>query len=233
MTSLRRKLLGSVASAAVPIDISLASAVATDQDNGTTHTFTAVPIGAAAADRVVIVIATCRLADIDRTLNGCTIGGNAATAIVNAHDNSGGSRTAGVKIWALLVPTGTTATIVITCAVGNASNMTITVYRMVGTGGSVTAHDTATALNADPLAATIDVPAGGGIVGGACVSETNTSFTATGLTEDRDAVAESGLGTITAGHENYAAIQTGLAVNFNQAVANTYRAAAWASWGPA
>lgn len=74
--------------------------------------FTGVPIGAAASDRIVLIACSWRAAGTGITPTAVTIGG--VTATIDADHQSAIGNTSGV-VWAhAVVPTGTSATIVVT-----------------------------------------------------------------------------------------------------------------------
>jgi len=115
-------------------------------DTATTSvTFTAVPIGTAAADRLVVVGYSSQSA----VATGMTIGGVTAAKAV---EESGAI--SGLQIWYATVPTGTTADIVATSG-GSMGNEVI----VVGTLTGVVAAPTTATTGSDSV--TITVPTGG------------------------------------------------------------------------
>lgn len=82
-----------------------------DPANATTYTFTSQPIGAAGATRRVVVAVANR--DIAAVPTSVTIGGVSATM------DEGIASIGAVSIWSVVVPTGTTATIVVTYTSAN------------------------------------------------------------------------------------------------------------------
>lgn len=109
--------------------------LAGDPADLTTYTFSGRAVGAAAADRYVLVGAAWRNgAGLDRNIASATIGGNPATIWTpNSH-----SAANGVAIIGASVPTGTTADIVITFNAGN-SRCCIAVARCTGIDASALA----------------------------------------------------------------------------------------------
>ena len=122
-----------------------------DTVNRSVYTFTAQDIGAAQTDRIVAVAAYA-------TGGGaisCTIGGIAATKTADLFD-------AGI-FWAI-VPTGTTASIVITLASGTAHNCQIGVWRIVDYINPLPFHSLASfgsgsSRTTDSIA--VNIPSGG------------------------------------------------------------------------
>lgn len=104
----------------------------------TVYTYTAQPIGTAASDRIVLVAPFIRCLTT-QTINSVTIAGNTATSIINVNNTTGGNSN-NAAIFALAVPTGTTATIVVT-ATGACLRGSIGVWSMIGKS-IVTATDT-------------------------------------------------------------------------------------------
>lgn len=108
--------------------------------NATTYTFSAVDIGAADTNRMVVVaIATSSNASSTRTVSSATIGGVSATVNVQVSAAAASFRSA--HIISAVVPTGTTGDVVITMS-GTMARMAIAVYRSIP--GSTTPVNTNT-----------------------------------------------------------------------------------------
>lgn len=137
----------------------------------TTYTYTSRAIGTAAANRYIVVGVGQATAAINAVVS-MTIGGISASQIV--FDTNGvNGRT---DLWIAPVPTGTTATIVITFA-GSVTRCGIGVWAIYG--GSNTARATG-AGHANPAVASLNIPAGGVVIG--FTQNGNFSFTSTGST---------------------------------------------------
>lgn len=109
-----------------PLELSFRAAYS-DAANASTYTFTATDIGAPSSSREVFVpIAIFHGGVATRTITGVTIGGIAAT--LEAQINN--STLQGFLIARAVVPTGTTADIVVTLN-ANAGSCAIAVYRVV------------------------------------------------------------------------------------------------------
>ena len=80
----------------------------------TVYTFSNVNIGPATADRYVVCIIGCYVNVPSRTLNSVTIGGNAATIVVNSNAQVAAAATCITGIAILNVTAGTTANVVAT-----------------------------------------------------------------------------------------------------------------------
>lgn len=144
------------------------------------YTATARSVGPERVDRWVIVGLTLQE---DVTVDSVTIGGVSATQVKAAVD-TGSTPDMIAQLWWAPYPTGTTATIVVTCSGGTAVNPAgITVFRVVGHLKSL--RDTALASGS---AATLSVsncviPAGGGAVYVFC---NNTDTTAVAWTNAQE-----------------------------------------------
>jgi len=185
------------------------------------YTLTSASIGTATADRIVVV----SVVGVGDSTHSVTIGGNAATEVISYAGTSGRA-----SLYALSVPTGTTANVVVT--VGGTDSLGVSVYAMYGASGT-TAHDTATA-NADPLTTTIDIPAGGVVFAVAdAYNASALTFAWTGVDEDVN------LGPLSAGQDHgamasrtYAAQSLSTTITCDPSLAVSERAMAVVSFGP-
>lgn len=145
---------------------------------GSSHSFVAMGVGSASADRYIIAAFGFRAA-AGTTISSVTIGGVSATEAVFVENG-----TQHAAIYVALVPSGTTATVVI-----NTSAICGFVYCTTNsiTGiGSVTPSSTASSIAAAPTAA-MSCLANGAIFGCANVTGGGTiSATWSGLSEDSD-----------------------------------------------
>lgn len=152
-----------------------------DTANASTYTFTSRNIGPAAADRVVLVFFAGGRTSGDYSITGFTIGGVAATPRYASTQNDGTK----VFLYSLLVPGGTSATVVVTTSTALA-RASISIYAAVGLL-SETPTDTAEALGNPTL--DCDVLAGGFIIAGYCERNSGT-ISWSGLTKDTQVTAE-------------------------------------------
>jgi len=149
-----------------------------------TYTFTAQAIGPAAADRYVYVATSGRIAGTipSFAVSSLTVGGISAAelVVVNGTANNTGSS----SIWRALVPTGTTADIVVNYTGGSSVRCGIVVWS--GTGSStVYATSTAGAGGTPGATLSLNVAANGAVL----ATGTSTSSDAhawSGLTENAD-----------------------------------------------
>jgi hypothetical protein len=125
---------------------------AADFSNATIYTFTDEDIGSEAASRIVVV--ACHSDGGNVTLSSVTIGGNAASLIT-----TGGTQPRCALAY-LVVPTGTTATIVVTWS-GGVTRSRIDVWSLKGMGSS-TPIDTDAPATATTTTSTVtlDLPTG-------------------------------------------------------------------------
>lgn len=143
-----------------------------DTNNLTTYTFTNAAIGVADATRRVVLAVHWGQATNNRTLSSATIGGIAATI----HNQQNPGNLASVAIISALVPTGTTATIVINFS-GSADRCAVGVFRAINES-SASPSDTQvdTSFTSNALSVTLTVP------DGAWVLAASTNATGAGIT---------------------------------------------------
>lgn len=146
--------------------------------NQQTYTFANVPIGTAAADRTVVVLAMTRASGA-RTVSSLTIGGTAATIDLNAANLVGSPNYETVAVTRLAVPSGDTANIVVTWS-GVTLRCSIFVYTI--TGGAVAVADTGQGGAASGVVSTVVTgTAGGCIIAGGTGTDAHTWA---GVTQD-------------------------------------------------
>ncbi|RUU92814.1 hypothetical protein EOB59_05500 [Mesorhizobium sp. M7A.F.Ca.MR.176.00.0.0] len=169
----------------------------------TGNTYTNAPIGPASATRLVVAVVQCRrAANSARTITGVTIGGNSAPILVQTNVVDGVSSGITVGIAALVVPSGTTATVVATFS-GAGSQSAVSVYTIDGLA-STTATDTASATGNNASSSTLDVNANGVVIAGfAGAGGTLGDMTLVGVTENDDRDVFDAAGTLT--HARFAA----------------------------
>ena len=160
--------------------------------NETIYTFTGASIGTAAGDRRVIASITASGGASGTTIDTVTIGGVTATLSTSRFN---GTMSAIHAI--ALVPTGTTADIVVTHS-GAKSRCTVGVYSVTGlTASAFYADDAAYGTDGtDPMAISISSLIGGYVIANRETTD-NTSATWTTLTERWDTPIESGAATTT------------------------------------
>lgn len=149
--------------------------------DASSYTFSAMAIGAAHASRIVAAV-ICPVRTGGVTVSSVTIGGVTATQGIG--NISGPNR---VDIWWALVPTGTTADVVVTLD-STAVRCTCSTYRIINASTSV--KDTLAAIG-NPASTTIDVAANGAVVAGLSNNDGSAtlSFSA-GVTEDNEQTVE-------------------------------------------
>jgi hypothetical protein len=123
-----------------------------------TYTFTSQAIGTAAADRWVIVgVSSVSGALPSPTVGNVTVGGVNATNVV-------GAGSSGVQLWRALVPTGTTANIVVN-DMGPGNNGCLIGYWTVNMATGIPVDTSESSAGGAVLTQTIDIPANGFAVG--------------------------------------------------------------------
>lgn len=198
--------------------------------DASTFTFTSVPIGTAAADRhVVMGVGGNDNVALYTIFPAVTVGGITATRAGGGVHRKTDNLWARSDIYIALVPTGTTATIVVTWP-NSIDRCGLGVWACTGLSG-LTAHQIVTDT-LDPCNVSIDVPANGIAVGYMMTSGGVTTVW-TNLTERFDAIVESA-DAHSGADGAFATTQTGLAVTAD--VSGTPPDAGpsliVASWGP-
>lgn len=194
--------------------VNTANAAGTADSNS--YTFSTQSIGTAATGRIIVVTVGNISLSAARTISSLTIGGNSASSVISVSDGPGtDSGYSHAAIYALQVDSGTTADIIVTLS-GTALRCAIGVFAIYD-ANSATATDTASSA-ADPGNASIDVSAGGVLIGFQ-VGYPGSAVTWTNLTERFDAFIESSLsnGHYTGASDAFASAQTSLSVTADPA----------------
>lgn len=144
---------------------------------GTPFTFTAVPIGVASADRIVIIALMYQAVG---AIASMTIGGISAAKVANVANG-----TSLVDFWAAAVPLGTTANVVLGSGSGTNPRLCISSYSLYGVL-SPTPFATATDITS-PYNAALSFGANCVAIA-AFLNAATTTETWTGITEDVDAI---------------------------------------------
>jgi hypothetical protein len=161
--------------------------LATNSADNTTYSFNTYGIGTASSTRrVIAVFYGDNGSATGRTVSSATLGGVSATIDAQVTHSSGGSGV--VAIVSATVTTGTTATLSVTFSGGmvRAAVWAVAVDNLSGTA----ATDTLTTTATDPLTGTIDWLNQGFVIAGA-MTNANTTFTWTGVTEQVEGNFES------------------------------------------
>lgn len=178
--------------------------------NLTTYTFATHSIGAADANRLVVVCISGVLdASTARSISTVTIGGSAAAMARQTNDGGSVTRVV-VGIAHLRVQTGTAATIEVTFS-GAMARCRIDVYRVIATKFSARDTNIDTSLSTGALSAGSTTPFGGCVIAAVCVhSETAdvTGFTWTSATEGSDSNEEDNTRVSTASASNTGTTET-------------------------
>jgi hypothetical protein len=204
-------------------------AFATENVGGASGTFAATALGAAAANRVIVVIAIARDASGLNTLSSVTVGGNAATQVSSAAASSINSGATDIWYYADAGALGTSTTIVTNWSLVN-TRSGIYVYRLTTSTPTPSAGNNASGLSVTSLGPTsITVPASGvGVAGLFSLATGNTqSFTNATLDSSNPLAGGNNAtasGTIT-GTGSVAVTGTSLAASNNMMMS-------LAAWGP-
>jgi hypothetical protein len=188
----------------------------------TLYSWASQAIGTASPDRVVVVcFSECQVNNNAQTVT-CTIGGVAATRLTSGYINNGGNRGNYTAVFALLVPSGTTATIALTCT-AQCVRAAIAVYTLTGTNGSVTPYATQCTNGTVPGASasvSLATNPGGAVLAYASDTSPNPtpSLAFVGVTQDFQAYVSSSAPYI-GGHNN-TQVGTSLTVTVNETPTN-------------
>lgn len=201
-----------------------------DTTNASEYTFTNHAIGTEAADRCVVVTMHSATLAASVSITSLTIGGNAASVLYDKFGNNGSqSRTAAVG--ALLVASGTTATIVVDPS-ESMVRMRIGVYTLTGTADCTTLADSDFSEVTDP-SVSLDVPENGSALGACTDVGTGTGTAWTGLTENYDNTDEATAMFSTGASADFATEQTGLTITCDSnSAADSAEIGIFVSWGP-
>lgn len=215
--------VGPIPGMAIMIPTLISSATLTYDDQGNTSslpgnvaTFTSKSIGTASADRFVIVCVM--FAGGAGTTLSVTIGGSSATQL--AFVSSGAGAAAGC--YGLTVTTGTTATIAVTTGT-TSGGVGIWVYDAKGlTSTTPTATANAT-NNASALTTSINVSAGGFVVGtaGNQSGSDGGSWSWTNLTKNGSDVSPFSSRVFSGASASFATVQTGLSITATPSAGNS------------
>jgi hypothetical protein len=169
----------------VAVAISQTANPAAGAGTGTTITYTTQSIGAAAPDRIVVVCVGTELTA--GNITGVTIDSGGGAVAMNA-STLGATGAVGARVFWLLVPTGTTATIAITFAASQtADTKKIAVYRVVGASSTPASSSGIGDTDADPISSgAVTIPTDGGCIA-VCAMAATTARTWSGIAEDIDA----------------------------------------------
>lgn len=204
-------------------------ASAQDATDLTTYTTAALAAGPASPDRELVVAVGGR-ANSARTISSVTIGGVAATAVATANATGGGADIS--AIYSAVVPTGTTAVVVVTFS-GAMLRFVVGLYSKLQSRVTASATSTVTPSGTSPTT-TITVPSNGAVLAAAWIgSSVSATATWTGPTEDFDLQAPDTAGSaLTGASQNYNATQTSMTVTATVPSVAADQAMAVAAWGP-
>lgn len=198
-----------------------------DPANLTTYTFSSESLGAADANRYIIVGVVARKGGTTGcSITSVTIGGVSATEILDQANTDSNCDVAGLYI--ANVPTGTTGDVVVTFG-ETMVRSAIGLWRAVNID-SPTPTDFSASTASDPTY-NIDVSAGGFAVG-MCISNSNSSATWSGVTENFDGTVESFI-TYTGGSSSFESEQVDTTLTCDFASSGSTPVGVFASWAEA
>jgi len=208
---------------------------AEDNTGQTTYTWSSrnFAIGSADSTRLVVAAIGSRGGAATPTVSSVTIGGVAATAVVEGRNVIASTSVDLISLWQAAVPSGTTATVSATFS-GAMVRAGCVVFSVLGSNGAAPsggaiAHDD---TNNDSTG-TITVPSGGGsIIGGVNNTGTANVIGTTNWTADTAVTPAILIGSsfqYVAGHDTAHSGSTAYTIVWN---AGTQDAGAFAAWGP-
>lgn len=194
--------------------------------NGFTATFSAVGIGAEAPSRIVVVACTFESSFGNQWPQSCTIGGVSANALTLRGNTSNSITT---RLFYLAVPTGTTATVVVTFNDDSEGDCKISVYSVTAGAYYAQGGDTSIDMDAsDPLTTgAISIPENGGFLAVVIGNTDVNAKTWSGATESVDEDAGN--------HRHTTAIKNGggsVTVTCQGTQTSEYGAMAWMTFEP-
>lgn len=163
----------------------IASDTSIVNSSSSTHTHTGLNIGTASPTRLVVAFITARHGSGSQNVSSVTIGGISATLIrTDAAHNSGTTLSA---LYAAIIPTGTTATVVVNYT-GTLHGSALTTASFNGfTGVSINSQNGAEATdNGNIISANSITTPAGGIKIAVCAQAKGTTTTFTNATEQQD-----------------------------------------------
>lgn len=159
---------------------------------GSSFTVNNVPIGTAAADRIVVIAFTHNGTTTPRSVASATIGGISA-AVYQDSDRGSSSSYVSSGFLVAAVPTGTTATVVVTMSAAR-SRISLGSYSLYGYSSAVPVDYDFSNVDGSPITST-STPGGAAIgVHGTRVNATDT-WSGTGVVEDYDSTVFAGTNT--------------------------------------
>jgi len=224
MSNLRRMMMAGTAPI-VPVEISFIGNHKEGPTATYSKTFTSKSIGAASADRIVVIAVTSFGANAQPST--VTIAGNSMTMRVQTNSNQ-----RQVEIYTYPLTTGTTATFVVNVTPTNTNWVHLGIWRMLY-ASEVPTYTESDLTGTTALNWSAEVPAGGVVVGAAYGTATNpTNKTWTELTERWEDGITGNNNEWTGADKSYATSQSGLAITAD-GWSNTNQGGVIAVFGPA
>lgn len=166
-----------VTDVATPLSITYGGR-ATDETDRTTYTFAGLPVGSPATSRVVVVCVTASTGAANRTTAALSVGGVAATKLVE-DIFTGGTSYSLCAIYSAVVPVGSSADVVVTFSNGSVYRAFVSTYYFYGPSNAAYA----TAIDrSNPVSVNLSVPSGGVVIGVANNLNNAVTINWTGLT---------------------------------------------------
>lgn len=192
--------------------------------NLSSYTFSAKSFGTEHEERYLLIGVSGQRQAASNSITSVTAGGQACTQVAAA--NSGNGTDHITAFFTAAMPTGTSGDVVVNF-VGAQYRAAIVVWSVVGGEGTI--YDSNSVTTGDPSNTTISSPENGGVVS-MLIGNAPTDVAWTGVTEDFEANVDGA--EVSAGHQNYAAAQSGLSVSADFGVSISPQAHLTISLGP-
>ena len=165
----------------------------------TTYTYTNQGVGVATSDRILIVASCLRRAGNGAFTQSVTAGGTAMTQLATVSDLVINGSLLG--LYALLIPSGTTSTVVVTGSISTSRSM-IAMWTLTNTDGIATPLGTATnGTNATTMSINLPTRRAGAMLS-CCMDGSGNSSTYTWTNQGRDGQVATGTNSHSAAHAN-------------------------------
>jgi hypothetical protein len=139
------------------------TAQGTNGTSGNSMTFTSLNVGSASSGRIILCLITSRFNQSTATVGTVTIGGISATQVSGAQFSNATTQDLFTDAWYAVVPTGTTATVVVTLSFGGDTmdRTQVGLYAITGGLSTPTAAFGGSASSSGTSSMSVTVPSGG------------------------------------------------------------------------
>jgi len=193
-----------------------------------TGTQSSVDIGDPLSNRLIVIALGGHRGNTTTQYSAVTINGVSATLVAQAHQENGASLANTVIAYAI-VPTGTSVDVGVTVSSANGmSDNHFSVFRLTGYLSSTPVHTNTGTGTSSPCSTTLNVNAGGFLVGVGAVRSGGANLTWTGLTDY--SAENAGSGTMETAYLANQPSETSKSISFSDGSGTVARALSVASW---